>query len=323
MKLPWLKSAVERSGPFTTIYLDTTRIEPNAAAEIETRWSSLRSSLAAEGAPDALLAEIEDTLLEPSSLGGRHGRAIIATDQQILVDRVLPVPPLLESAHRGDFPQLLPLLQLTPFAVSQLLIVVDRAGADLHLRAPENPSIVHAPNDLGEDATIEGGHDELHKASVGGGSQHGWRANNFEARVEDSWERNADTVAATVERIPRERDPDMVMLSGDVRAMALFKDALGRETRERLIEVQGGNPRRGARTGLVPRGDRPRHRGVHRCTTAGALRPVPREPGTRRRLRGRRRRGRPGARARSGGRAALSCPATSRTTSRRCCVTRC
>ena len=173
MKLPWLKSAVEKSGPFTTVYLDTTRIEPNAAAEIETRWSNVRSSLAAEGAPDAVLAEIEDTLLEPSSLGGRHGRAIIATDQQILVDRVLPVPPLLESAHRGDFPQLLPLLQLTPFAVSQLLIVVDRAGADLHLRAPQNPSIVHAPNDLGEDATVEGGHDELHKASVGAAASTG------------------------------------------------------------------------------------------------------------------------------------------------------
>lgn len=240
MKLPWLKSAVEKSGPFTTVYLDTTRTDPNAAAELETRWSSLRSSLAAEGTPEAMLAEIEDSLLEPSSLGGRHGRAIIATDQQILVDRVLPVPPLLESAQRGDFPRLLPLLQLTPFAVSQLLIVVDRAGADLHLRAPENPSIAQGPNALGEDASVDGGHDELHKANIGGGSQHGWRANNYEARVEDSWERNADTVADTVERILRERDPDMVMLSGDVRAMGLFKDALGREPRERLIEVQGG-----------------------------------------------------------------------------------
>ena len=42
MKLPWLKSAVENPGPFTTVYLYTTRVDPNAAAEIETRWSNMR-----------------------------------------------------------------------------------------------------------------------------------------------------------------------------------------------------------------------------------------------------------------------------------------
>ncbi|MDN6304138.1 MAG: hypothetical protein L0J57_14000, partial [Brachybacterium sp.] len=123
---------------------------------------------------------------------------------------------------------------------SQLLIVVDRAGADLHLRSAENPSISHGPNGLGEDSTVDGGHDVLHKASVGGGPQHGWRADNFEARVEDSWERNADAVAGSVEKILRERRVDMVMLSGDVRAMGLLREALGRETHDRLIEVSGG-----------------------------------------------------------------------------------
>src|SRR5699024_7202946 len=97
------------------------------------------------------------------------------------------------------------------------------------------------PNGLGEDATVEGGHDVLHKARVGGGPQHGWRADNFEARVEDSWERNADAVAASVEKLLRERSVDMVMLSGDVRAVGLLRDALSRETRDRLIEVQGGS----------------------------------------------------------------------------------
>ena len=180
-------------------------------------------------------------MLSPSTLGGRQGRSVFANDDGILVDRVLPAPPLQESAHRGEFPQLLPLLQLIPFAVRQLLVVVDRAGADLHLRAPENPSIAHGPNGLGEDATVEGGHDVLHKASVGGGPQHGWRADNFEARVEDSWERNADAVAEAVERALREHRVDMVMLSGDVRAMGLLREALGRETRDRLLEVPGGS----------------------------------------------------------------------------------
>lgn len=241
MKLPWLTPVLDQNGPLISVHLDTTRTDPQAAGELEARWAQLRSRLGAEGASQNLLAQIEDTVLSPSPLGGRHGRSLFASDTEILVDRVLPVPPLQESAHRGEFPTLLPLLRLIPFAVSQLLIVVDRAGADLHLRSPENPSISNSSNGLGEDATVEGGHDVLHKASLGGGAQHGWRADNYEARVEDSWERNADAVAGTVEKILRERQIDMVMLSGDVRAIGLLRDALGRETRERLIEVQGGS----------------------------------------------------------------------------------
>lgn len=241
MKLPWLTPVLEASGPFVSVHLDTTRTDPHAAAELEARWAQMRSRLAADGTPPALLDRIGETVLSPSSLGGRHGRSLFATDSGILVDRVLPVPPLHESGHRGEFPQLLPLLQLIPFAISQLLVVVDRAGADLHLRVPENPSIAHGPNGLGEEARVEGGHDVLHKASLGGGAQHGWRADNYEARVEDSWERNADAVADAVEKALREHPVDMVMLSGDVRAMGLLREALGRESRERLIEVPGGS----------------------------------------------------------------------------------
>jgi len=249
VKLPWLTPVLDQTGPLTSVHLDTTRTDPQSAGELEARWAQLRSQLAAEGAPQQLLAEIEETVLSPSPLGGRHGRSVFASDTEILVDRVLPAPPLQESAHRGEFPRLLPLLQLIPFAVSQLLIVVDRAGADLHLRSPENPSISHGSNSLGADSTVDGGHDVLHKVSLGGGAQHGWRADNYEARVEDSWERNADAVAGTVEKILRERQVDMVMVSGDVRALGLLRDALGRETRERLIEVQGGS-----RGGVLDRG---------------------------------------------------------------------
>jgi hypothetical protein len=241
VKLPWLTPVLEAEGPVVSVHLDTTRTDPLAAGELEARWARRRADLAADGTPEGLLEEIQESVLSPSRLGGRHGRSVFATDSGILVDRVLPAPPLTESAYRGEFPQLLPLLQLIPFAVPQLLVVVDRAGADLHLRAPEDPSLGHGTNGLGADASVEGGHDVLHKAGVGGGAQHGWRADNFEARVEDSWERNADAVAAAVERTLREHRVDMVMLSGDVRAMGLLREALGRETRERLIEVPSGS----------------------------------------------------------------------------------
>lgn len=240
MKLPWLKSALEQEGPILSVYLDTTRTDPNAAAELSIRWGQLRTQLTAAGAPTDLLNDVERTVLPPSAIGGRHGRAVLASGSEILVDRVLPVPPYQDLAHWGPTAALLPLLQLTPYAVSQLLIEVDRAGADLHLRAPENPSIDKAPNGLGADESIDGGHDELHKARLGGGSQHGWRTNNFEARVEDSWERNAEAVAAKVNKLVMEHKPDMVVLTGDIRAQSLLKDELRQEVLTRLHTAAGG-----------------------------------------------------------------------------------
>ena len=124
MKLPWLTSVIDESGPFVSVHLDTTRTDPQSAGELEARWAQMRSRLAADGAPQGVLEEIEDSVLSPSRLGGRHGRSVFATDKGILVDRVLPAPPLAESARRGEFPQLLPLLQLIPNFWLALLLVI-------------------------------------------------------------------------------------------------------------------------------------------------------------------------------------------------------
>ena len=87
MKLPWLTPVLEATGPVVSVHLDTTRTDPQAAGELEARWARMRSTLTADGAPRALLAQIEETVLSPSTLGGRHGRTVIATDDAILVDR--------------------------------------------------------------------------------------------------------------------------------------------------------------------------------------------------------------------------------------------
>ncbi len=240
MKFPWLKDALEQEGPFLSLYIDTTRTNENAATEITNRWQHLREKVTKEGAPKSLLDSIEDSILRPSSIGGDHGRAIIASGDEILIDRVLPAPPREDAGAYGDVPLLLPLLQLTPHAIRQLLIEVDRAGADLHLRAATDPSIDNATESLGEDATVEGGHDELHKTTKSGASRNGWRGDNFEARVEDSWERNAEAVAEQVNKLVLKHDPHMVILTGDVRAQSLLKDNLRQEVTRRIFEVSGG-----------------------------------------------------------------------------------
>src|SRR5699024_8261407 len=86
-------SALEQDGPILSVYLDTTRTDPNAAAELSIRWEQLRTQMVSEGAPTALLDDIHRTVQLPSAIGGRHGRAILASSSQILVDRLPPAPP--------------------------------------------------------------------------------------------------------------------------------------------------------------------------------------------------------------------------------------
>lgn len=93
MKFPWLKDALEQEGPFLSLYIDTTRTNENAATEITNRWQHLREKVAKEGAPKSLLDSIEDSILRPSSIGGDHGRAIIASGDEILIDACCPLRP--------------------------------------------------------------------------------------------------------------------------------------------------------------------------------------------------------------------------------------
>jgi hypothetical protein len=225
MRYPWLKDVLAADPPFLTVYLDTTRTDPSAAAEIETRWEQLRDDAAASGASKSLLQQVEASVLEPSGLLG--------SGDTLHVDRVLPSPPRNHVSWSAR-PTLLPLINVAASAVSHVLVEVDRSGADFSLRAPSDPHLAGSSQALGEEASMEGGHDELHKARAG------WRGHHFEARVEDSWERNAAAVAQRLDKLVRQYRPDLVLVTGDIRASNLLKEAVGQETAQRLVTVPGG-----------------------------------------------------------------------------------
>src|SRR5665647_2404807 len=83
---------------------------------------------------------------------------------------------------------------------------------------------------------VEGGHDVLHKVRAGG-----WSHRRMQSRAEDSWERNAEAVAAELDRAVVEHRPELVLITGDVRAVAMIREELGRPTADLLVEVPGGS----------------------------------------------------------------------------------
>lgn len=237
MRFPWLKDVLAADPPFLTIYLDTTRADGAAAAEVTVRWEHLREKAAKAGASRALLEQMEESVMGPSGISGPQGHAFIAAGDTLQIDRVLPARPQ-DGVSYADRPLLLPLMRVAAHAVSHILVEVDRSGADFSLRGPEDPRLTGGQEALGEDSTMEGGQDVLHKQRSG--RIRGWLSRRIQARAEDSWERNAAAVAARLDRLVRDHRPDLVILTGDVRAASLLKDAAGKETRDRLVEVPGG-----------------------------------------------------------------------------------
>lgn len=234
MKLDSLKPLLHHDGPLTTVCLDVTRgDESSGDREVRSRWNGMRRSLEQSGAPVETVAVIEEAVLRPTHVAGPHGRYVVAAEGRVLWDQVLPEPPARDEAFHDGAPSLVPAVAALDDAVRYLLVEVDRSGADLRWFGAE-------PRRTGEFTArvehVDGGHDELHK--VGGG---GWSHRRFQARVHDSWERNAEAVAAELDKAVAEHRPELVLITGDVRALPLVRAAAGHQVGDLLVEVPGGS----------------------------------------------------------------------------------
>lgn len=234
MKLDSLKPLIHHDGPLTTVCLDATRgDEAGGDREVRSRWNGMRRALERAGAPARTLDAVEEVVLRPTHVPGPHGRYVVASGDTVIFDRVLAAPPVRDEAFHDGAPSLAPAVAAIDEAVRYLLVEIDRQGADLTWSGTESEAPRTA---LG---SVEGGHDVTHKAHAGGWS--GWSSRRMEARVEDSWERNAEAVAAELDRAVAEHRPEIVLVTGDVRAVNLLKDAVSRPTAEILTEVPGGS----------------------------------------------------------------------------------
>jgi hypothetical protein len=215
--------------PVVTVILDATRTSESGDQTVLGRWADLRRQLHKQGADGALLEAIEDAVSRPTWLSGPHGRVVVAAGDRVYLDRSLAAPPGVDRAVVGDAPHAFALARVADCGVRYLLVTVDRAGADLSL---------HDTTDLQatrEKHSVEGDHDELAKPQLGPLAH-----KRIENRAEDSWERNAEAVATEIDRVVAERRPELVLLTGDLRAVSLVRADLGQPAREILAEVEGG-----------------------------------------------------------------------------------
>ena len=232
MRLDWLTAHLPTDAELITVVLDSTRESESGEQAVRTRWQDLRRSLQAEGAGDDALAQLDEQLSVPSHVGGRHGRVLVAGPRAVYVDRLLHQG-LADSGavvYRG--PHAFPLARVADETVRFLLVEADRSGADITLY----DTATHEVRDTEGQTVVQGDHDELSKVRSGGAHHR-----RIQARVEDSWERNAETVAHELDRIVSERNPELILLTGDVRAVALVQEALGSHAQEITGHLEGGS----------------------------------------------------------------------------------
>jgi hypothetical protein len=239
MKIDWLKPLVGRPGPFATVYLDATRSAEAGDKDVVNRWRAVRRGLQQQGAPEGVLDALEDAALKRTGVAGAHGRVLIADEDQVLVDRVLRNPPAVATGVWKPVPALLQAALAADEAVDCLCVAVDRHGADFSHAGPRG-----WPD--GEKESFEAPHNEFSKRGSSGGDARSARA-NIESRAEDSWERNAEAVAAEIDRRVARLHPELVLLTGDVRAVNLVREELGQAASRITVEVPGGGRGAGVR----------------------------------------------------------------------------
>lgn len=228
--------------PVLTVILDATSSPDNRDNTVLSRWADLRRTLTPEGVdgvPSADCDAVAEVLGVPVHVRGPFGRVLVASGGEVVLDRLLPEPPAADRAVVADRPHAFALARAADATVRYLLVSVDRAGADVALYdAPAGIT-----GELEEVRTVEGGHDVLSKPNLGPLGH-----KRIDNRAEDSWERNAEAVAAELERICRERRPELVLITGDLRAVHLVQDELTRPVRELVVEISGGSRAEGVNT---------------------------------------------------------------------------
>jgi hypothetical protein len=122
-------------------------------------------------------------------------------------------------------PDVIPILDSAQRTIPHIIVLADRAGADVFAVDALAATPIHH---------VDGETEFIHRGHPGG-----WSQRRFQQRAENTWEANAKIVAHEVEQLAQEVDAQLVIGAGDVRAIGFLESALPTALRNRFVEVEG------------------------------------------------------------------------------------
>jgi len=230
-----LRALLRDDGPFFTVLLPAPSHYPDAAHRLDIEWKNVRRRLAdpsdrsTDGVRwvDGELAVI-DTLM--ATVPHDHGAAIAVvhahgggTHLEFIDEPVHGA-----TVTEGPLPRLAPIIESRQRALPHLVVECDRTGADI--TAFDGGDVIGGDTVLGETLHV-------HRGRPGG-----WSQRRFQQRAENTWEHNADDVAAAIADLAGRIDPELIAIAGDQRAASLIVGALTPPWRERVVEIGAGDP---------------------------------------------------------------------------------
>lgn len=225
-----LRGLFDHPGPFVSAYLDLDGRGEDAQRHRELRWHGLRQRLVRSGAAEPAALAVVDDAVASADPGDAFLGVVAVPGRAVLHRRLTGRLPRGDRAGAGPLPGLVPLLEWHQGHPRHLLVVVDRAGAD-----------VVAFGQNGEAAAgleVVGGNDEIERNAPGG-----WSQRRYQHRAEDSWERNAAQVADVVAKVTDRLGPRLVLVAGDVRARQYLLEHLAARVMSRVSVLETGGSR--------------------------------------------------------------------------------
>jgi hypothetical protein len=220
---PDLRTAVGSPGPYVTVVLATEAAIDNAGHRNTLRWQGMRQELLDQGAPEALLGQIDE--LVPEAHHDGQTLVVLADGAGVRHVSHWDELPHREVGRWAPLPRLGEVLSRRQAHPARLHVIADRTGADLIGVRYDAPP-------LEED--VAGSTRPIRKVQPGG-----WSQRRFQERAEHTWEQNARQVAERVAAMLGRMNARLVLTAGDARALQLLRESLPVEVTPLVREVSG------------------------------------------------------------------------------------
>ncbi|MBD8506453.1 hypothetical protein HT102_08150 [Hoyosella sp. G463] len=224
----------EAHGPFLSIYVDDSHNTEDAAKARELRWRDIADRAREQGAPEALIERIPALGDWEQPPIGRRGRALVFSEDTVIVDEELPMVPDQPAARFSPVPHLLPLFEHGVPRQTIMVAEVDRTGVDVSYIDEYG----HTIDTRSEDQD----HHPVHKANAG--DRFSWA--RVEERTEEMIERNHRETAEHLAAAVRKAHPSMLVLGGEVQARTSIENMLPNDVRALAHPVPEGGRADGA-----------------------------------------------------------------------------
>jgi hypothetical protein len=222
-----LNSVFQVPGPFATVTVDVSRDSETGAHEQELRVRAACEQLTDQGADEAVVRQLAETLDEQVDEPAPVTRTVVANADGVVFDQVVHERADLPTAHWGPLPDLSHWIRSAERNIRFALALVDHEGGDIAVYQSDVPE----PE---SEATAGGETHHVHKVPVGG-----WSALRYQHETENVWRRNAEAVAEELDSVIAS-GVRLVLLAGDPRSVAEVEERLSKP-QATVVQLESGS----------------------------------------------------------------------------------